>query len=108
MKYIFEVLIDADYSAEQYAAAWLEASRLIQQSAGARGTYLHRDLHDPRRLLAIAHWDSKAARDASHASQDPAIKAIIQSQAEHVQIRFLGEFADADWQVEPAESSTKP
>lgn len=101
MKYIFEVLINPDYSAEQYARAWVEASRLIQQAPGARGTYLHRDLNDDRRLLAIAHWESKQARDASHSRQDPAVKAIVQSQAEHVQIRFLGEFAEPDWQVEP-------
>lgn len=101
MKYIFEVLIHSDYSAERYAAAWVEASQLIQQSPGARGTYLHRDLSDNRRLLAIAHWDSKAARDASADRQDPGVRKIVESQAQHVTIRLLGEFADAEWQVLP-------
>lgn len=101
MKYIFEVRINSDYRAENYAQAWLEASRIIQQAAGARGTYLHRDLNDDHRLLAIANWESKQARDDSHSRQDPAVRAIVQSQAEHVQIRLIGEFAEPDWQVEP-------
>lgn len=101
MKYIFEVLIKPEYSAERYAAAWVEASQLIQQAPGARGTYLHRDLSDERRLLAIAHWDSKAARDASADRTDSTVRAIIESQAEHVSIRLIGEFADPEWQVVP-------
>lgn len=101
MKYIFEVLIAEHYRAEQYAAAWVEASKLIQRAPGARGTFLHRDLNNPRRLLAIAHWDSKDDRDASQTRQDPAVKTIVQSQAEHCTINLIGEFAEPDWQVLP-------
>jgi heme-degrading monooxygenase HmoA len=104
MKYIFEVLVADHYSAEQYAAAWKEASKLIQQAPGARGTYLHRDLNNPHRLLAIAHWDNKAARDASADRQDPAVRQIVQSQAEYVSIKLIGEFAEPDWQVVPGRS----
>ena len=104
MKYIFEVLVAKHHSAEQYAAAWVEASKLIQQAPGARGTYLHRDLNNPRRLLAIAHWHSKTDRDASQDRQDPAIKAIVQSQAKHCTINLIGEFADPEWQVVPPRS----
>ena len=50
------------------AEAWVRASRLIQAAPGARGTRLHRKLDDPRVLLAIASWDSKAHRDAMEAS----------------------------------------
>jgi len=101
MKYIFEVLIADHYSPERYAAAWVEASELIQKAAGARGTYLHRDLNNPRRLLAIAHWDSKADRDVSQDRQDSAVQAIVKSQAQHCKINLIGEFAEPEWQVEP-------
>lgn len=101
MKYIFEVLVDESYNPENYARAWVEASELIQQAPGARGTFLHRDLNNPYRLLAIAHWDSKENRDQSKDRQDPAVKAIVESQAEHCQIRLVGEFAEPDWQVLP-------
>ncbi len=99
MKYIFEVLVNEDYSVEQYADAWLAASKIIQQAVGANGTYLHRDLNNPRRALAIAHWDSKAARDKKDWDEEAALK-IIRQQADHVTVNLVGEFADPEWQVE--------
>ena len=99
MKFIFEVLIEPDYSAEQYAEAWVEASQIIQQAAGAEGTYLHRDLNDDHRLLAIAHWSSKSDRDASETSKDERVRAIIDAQAKHVKVNLIGEFAEPDWSV---------
>ena len=66
MHYIFEVRIrpDTDYTAEDYAEAWERASAYIQSAAGAQGTRLHRKIGDHSVLLAIATWESKAARDA--------------------------------------------
>lgn len=101
MHYIFEVVAKPGYSIEQYASAWLLASKLIQQADGARGTRLHRCLADPQRALAIATWDSKAHRDAMDASISDDIKQIIETQSEHVEIRLIGEFAAADWEVLP-------
>ena len=107
MKYIFEVTVRPGYDPQRYAAAWVEASRLIQQVEGARGTYLHRDLNNPDRLLAIAHWESKAARDAGAGRDDPRVKSLIASQSEHVNIRLIGEFAEPEWSVEPPDSSER-
>lgn len=101
MKYIFEVRIKDGYTAEDYAEAWVRASELIQQAPGARGTELHRKLDDPDVLIAIASWDSKAARDAMEARKDPRITEIIRSAAPFVEIRPLGEFDDPEWVVEP-------
>ena len=52
-------------------------------------------------LLAIASWDSKAARDAMEANPSAAVQRIIRSQAEFVDIRVVGEFEDPEWVVEP-------
>ncbi|SDU34025.1 antibiotic biosynthesis monooxygenase family protein [Halopseudomonas salegens] len=101
MKFIFEVKIKDGYQAEDYADAWLRASAIIQQAPGARGTELHRKLDDPTQLIAIARWDSKAARDAMEATPDPRVKHIIQSAAPFVEIRLLGEYAEPEWVVYP-------
>ena len=103
MIYVFEVEVKAGYTAEQYAAAWVEASRIIQRSPGAKGTKLHRCLEDDSRLIAIASWDSKAARDAWTAIDDETVREIISSQAPFVDIRVIGEFDDPAWVVNSAE-----
>jgi heme-degrading monooxygenase HmoA len=99
--FIFEVHVKPGYTAEQYAAAWVAASRLIQRAAGARGTRLHRKIGDASSLLAIATWDSKANRDAMEANADARIRKIIASQSEFVDVRVIGEFEAPEWVVEP-------
>jgi heme-degrading monooxygenase HmoA len=101
MKFVFEVRIKPGYTAEEYADAWMRASAIIQAAPGARGTRLHRSSSDPNRLLAIASWDSKAARDAMDAQQDERVQRIIQEQAQYCEIRVLGEFEDPEWEVVP-------
>ncbi len=102
MIFVFEVHIKPHYSAEQYADAWVRASRIIQRAPGARGTRLHRKIGDPDVLLAIASWDSKADRDAMEATPDEQVRSIIAGEAPHVEIRLVGEFEDPAWTVEPA------
>ena len=107
MIFVFEVHIGPGHSAEQYADAWVRASEIIQQAPGARGTRLHRKIGDPNVLLAIAHWESKAMRDAMEASPADNVKAIIEELAQFVDVRVIGEFEDPDWVVE-AQSKNRP
>jgi len=102
MKFIFEVRVKPGYSVEQYADAWMEASRIIQQTPGARGTFLHRKIGDPDAVLAIAHWDSKAARDAKDDRRDARVREILERHAETCEITVIGEFEDPEWEVLPA------
>lgn len=102
MKFIFEVRIKEGHRAEDYAAAWVRASELIQRAPGARGTTLHRKIGDPDTLLAIAYWDSKAERDAMEARHNPEIAAIIRDASQHCEIRLIGEFEEPEWVVNPA------
>lgn len=108
MKYIFEVHIKDGHTAEEYADAWVRASELIQRAPGARGTELHRRIGDPRTLIAIAHWDSKASRDAAESRHDPDVAAIIRSAAPFCDIRPLGEFDDPEWVVKPVAQGSPP
>ena len=101
MHFIFEVDVKPGYTAEQYAEAWVRASKIIQRAPGARGTRLHRKIGDPSILLAIASWGTKAARDTMEAEQDERVKAIISAQAEFVEVRLLGEFEEPEWIVLP-------
>jgi heme-degrading monooxygenase HmoA len=105
MKYIFEVRIRDGYQAEDYAEAWVRASALIQRAPGARGTELHRKIGDPRSLIAIAHWDSKASRDAAESRHDARVAEIIRAAAPFCEIHPLGEFDDPEWVVNPAPRS---
>ena len=106
MIFVFEVHIRPGYSAEQYAEAWIRASEIIQRAQGARGTRLHRKLGDSDTLLAIASWESKALRDAMEGEASEQVRRIIDAQAEFVEVRVVGEFADPDWVVEPGGAST--
>ncbi|MBY8965606.1 antibiotic biosynthesis monooxygenase family protein [Algiphilus sp.] len=101
MKFIFEVRVKPGYSVEQYADAWMEASRIIQQTPGARGTFLHRKLGEPDTVLAIAHWDSKAARDAKDDRRDARVREILERHARTCDITVIGEFEDPEWEVLP-------
>ena len=101
MHYIFEVHLKEGYRPEQYAAAWVRASRLIQQSAGAQGTRLHHKIGEPSVLLAIATWESKAARDAMEEAQAQRIADIIESQSDFVAVHLVGEFEAPEWEVLP-------
>ncbi|WP_136253970.1 antibiotic biosynthesis monooxygenase family protein [Onishia niordana] len=105
MKYLFEVRIKEGHTAEEYADAWVRASELIQQAPGARGTELHRKIGDPDTLIAIAHWDSKASRDAMEADHPPNIDAIIKSAAPGCEVSVIGEFEDPEWAVMPPDNA---
>lgn len=101
MKFIFEVRVKPGYSVEEYAAAWMRASAVIQRTPGARGTYLHRKIGDPERLLAIAHWDSKAARDTKDDRRDAVVRGILDQHALTCEFNFIGEFEEPEWAVVP-------
>jgi len=101
MKFLFAVHIKPGHTAEQYAAAWVRVSEILQRAPGARGTRLHRKLGDPNTLLAIASWESKAARDAMEARRDETVHAILKEISGFCEITIIGEFDEPEWVVEP-------
>jgi hypothetical protein len=101
MKFIFEVRIKPGHTAEQYADAWVRVSNILQR---ARGTLLHRKLDDPKALIAIASWESKAARDAMESVRDATAQAILKEAAQYCDVQILGEFAEPEWAVMPPQS----
>lgn len=106
MHYIFEIHIGPGYTPEQYADAWERASRYIQAAPGAQGTRLHRKIGEPDKLLAIATWESKDARDAMESRLPTEVEAIIAEQTPFVHIEFIGEFESPEWEVLPPESAS--
>ena len=101
MFFIFEVHIKSGYKAEQYADAWVRASKIIQQAPGAQGTRLHRKIGDTNILLAIASWETKAQRDSMETKQAERVRKIIEQQAEFVDVVIIGEFEEPEWSVLP-------
>ncbi|WP_404396495.1 antibiotic biosynthesis monooxygenase family protein [Idiomarina loihiensis] len=101
MKYIFQVRIKEGHTAEEYAEAWVKASKIIQQAPGARGTELHRKVGDDKTLIAIASWHSKEKRDAMEGQHNSEVANIIRSAAPFCEITPLGEFEDPEWVVLP-------
>ncbi len=104
MKFIFEVKMKPGYTVEEYAAAWIEASRIIQRTPGARGTYLHRKIGAPDTVLAIANWESKAHRDAKDDRRDATVRAILEKHARYCETTLIGEFDEPEWSVLPEDA----
>lgn len=101
MKFVFEVRMKKGYTVEEYAEAWVEASRIIQQAPGALGTYLHRKIGEPDTLLAIAHWESKALRDAKDDRRSETVRKILEKHARTCEIAVIGEYEEPEWAVLP-------
>jgi len=104
MKFIFQVHLKPGHSAEEYAEVWLRASEILQSAPGARGTLLHRKIGDPHTLLAIASWDSKAARDAREEflRPDAAMRRVLDAHLGLVDFELIGEFEEPEWSVAPS------
>jgi quinol monooxygenase YgiN len=101
MKFIFEVRMRPGYTVDQYAEAWVQASKIIQRTPGALGTHLHRKIGDPNTLLAIATWVSKAHRDAKDDRRDETVRAILDMHSKNCEITVIGEFEEPEWSVLP-------
>jgi len=103
MKFIFEARLRPGHTIEEYAASWQRVSAIIQRAPGARGTQLHRKIGHPDVLLAIASWDSKAARDARDGfiRPDAEMRAVLDEQSAIVDITVIGEFEEPQWIVNP-------
>src|SRR5262249_51768213 len=101
------VRIRPGHTAEEYAEKWLAASEILQRAPGARGTLLHRKIGDPNTLLAIASWDSKAARDAREAflQPDAAMRKVLDAHLGLVDFELIGEVEDPEWSVTPGEEN---
>ena len=104
MKYIFEIKIKPGHSVSEYVSAWERASEIIQQSDGARGTKLFKKVGEQDKLLAIATWESKTARDTAmkrlgHSDRD--IQGVLHKHEEYADLRTIGEFDDTEWSVVP-------
>lgn len=103
MKFIFQVRLKPGKTVDDYAEAWVRASEIIQRAPGARGTQLHRKIGDPNVMLAIASWDSKAARDAreTYLQPDAVMRETLNAHMDIVEFTPIGEFEEPEWIVNP-------
>lgn len=104
MKYIFEIVIKPGHQVDEYVAAWKRGSAIIQKRPGARGTRLYRKIGEPNRLLAIAEWDSKEARDKAMTdldNLDEETKNWVHKHEEFGEFIQIGAFDETGWEVLP-------
>jgi heme-degrading monooxygenase HmoA len=99
MKYIFEITIKPKSTLEEYVAAWQHGSEIIQKSQGARGTRLYRKIGEPNKLIAIADWESKEARDKAMAGLE--LNIGIKNHRNYGEINLVGEYEEAEWVALP-------
>src|SRR3990167_10661182 len=104
MLFIFEARIKPGHSVKEYVDAWNNGSSIIQKEPGAKGTKLHRKTGEKGVLLAIAEWESKAARDQAmtHLKEvDSKTREILDKHATIADITVIGNFEDSEWHVSP-------
>ncbi|MDP3784778.1 MAG: antibiotic biosynthesis monooxygenase [bacterium] len=96
-KYIFEIKIKKRYSPKEYIKAWRRGSLVIQKSPGALGTKLYRKIGEKGKLLAIASWTSKKARDAAMRKLkklEAKKQIILHKHKNYANIKVLGAFEE--------------
>lgn len=103
MKFIFKVKIKKGHTEQEYVGAWKRGSTRIQKSEGAKGTVLYRNISEPGKLLAIATWQSKVARDAAMQQLDAAgsqTQEILHAHKTYGDTEIIGNFEEIA-RVEP-------
>lgn len=108
LKFVFEAHIKAGHTEAEYSEAWERGSSIIQRQPGAQGTMLHRKIGEPGVLLAIASWESLAARNtamAALAKVDETTRSTLDRHEALADIDVIGAFEEADWSVIPEPST---
>ncbi|MBI4414935.1 MAG: antibiotic biosynthesis monooxygenase [Candidatus Kerfeldbacteria bacterium] len=108
MKFLFTIKLKPGATEQQYVDAWKKGSAIIQQSEGAQGTVLYRSLDGLGRFIAIATWESKAARDAAMKKLKEAalgVRQILNRHKEFGETTILGNFEEV---AEVRDAKTRP
>lgn len=96
MLYLFEIRLCEGHTAREFAQAWQQGSRQIQQAPDALGVLLHRKLGDDRALIAIARWAGEADGQAR-------LEEILRGAPPCCQVKVLGPYEEAEWVIEPGQ-----
>ena len=100
MKFIFKIRIKDGHTEQEYIDAWRKGSAIIQNSLGAQGTVLYRNMSEPRMLIAIAEWESKELRDKAMKKlgevADAEIQKILNRHKDHGETEILGNFEEVE------------
>lgn len=90
-------------SEEEFVRRWRHDSELIQKSAGALGTLLHRSQTERGRFLGFASWESASDRAKAMAELEAA-RVPFRTAEEISEIVFVGFFKEPEDFVPPATS----
>lgn len=103
MLYIFEVTIKRGIEVESYIKAWRRGSEIIQKSPGSYGIRLYKKIGEPNKLLNVAAWESKTARDIAMESlkhADAHTRGALHNHEDFGTVKVIGEFDETSWVVD--------
>lgn len=63
-RYIWKIKLHESVGDEVFITHWREASAILQEYPGARGTLIHKARGENKTYFLVAQWESQAARDA--------------------------------------------
>ena len=69
-RFIWKIKLNDDVSDEVFIAHWHDASAILQDYPGARGTLIHRSRDEPKTFFLVAQWESQELRDKMQAEID--------------------------------------
>lgn len=95
---------------EDYVRAWKVGSAIIQKSAGSYGIKLYQKVGQQNKLLNVATWESKTAREIAMESlkrADHATRVLLHRHEDFGKVNVIGEFEDTGWTVNPPEEKAQ-
>lgn len=69
-RYIWKIKLSDDVTDEEFVTHWHDASAILQEYPGARGTLIHRARDEERTYFLVAQWESQELRDKMQAEID--------------------------------------
>ena len=66
-RFIWKIKLNDNVTDEQFIKHWHDASKVLQEYPGARGTLIHKTRDEDKSYFLVAQWESQQARDAMQA-----------------------------------------
>lgn len=69
-RFVWKIKLNDSVTDEEFIKHWHDASTVLQEYPGAKGTLIHKARNEDRTYFLIAQWESQATRDAMQAEID--------------------------------------
>ncbi len=66
-RYIWKIKLHNNVHDDSFISHWREASAILQEYPGAKGTLIHKARDEDKTYFLVAQWESQAVRDVMQA-----------------------------------------